>query len=386
MSSGNPNAHAGIIDTDSLSEMMEEATDVSHHRSLFGMSVNAEESMAATGECVAPCEGNTAAASMLETAASGSATSMASRRRADSALFMAGGDIEELKRERVQIEQELFVLSEQHSALQSKYCKLGEKVEAQRNELESMVKDRSQRMAVLRELEAERDQLMLAKNENEQKAEMLSRQKLDYECRIERLTQQKSLLAGDVQLLKSEIEKLTAKSFLLQAQVDEVAKERRMFEFEKNCWAQEKEIYLRNREWFTNEVNDRDTKLTLLRIESARIVGELEAQKATLSDDLDVAKEALNKSQVQVSAKDEQITKLNERIKEVLDDRSTRVNKMEEELLAAERLMSVYKEASEDAEKHLSQMRMDFEEQAKLLDESKDAYEAIRSQMESQKE
>lgn len=45
---------------------------------------------------------------------------------------------------------------------------------------------------------------------------------------------------------------------------------------------------------------------------------------------------------------------------------------MEEELLAAERLMSVYKEASEDAEKHLSQMRMDFEEQAKLLDESKD--------------
>uniref|UniRef100_A0A915B058 Nucleoprotein TPR n=1 Tax=Parascaris univalens TaxID=6257 RepID=A0A915B058_PARUN len=78
--------------------------------------------------------------------------------------------------------------------------------------------------------------------------------------------------------------------------------------------------------------------------------------------------------------------KLNERIKEVLDDRSTRVNKMEEELLAAERLMSVYKEASEDAEKHLSQMRMDFEEQAKLLDESKDAYEAIRSQMESQKE
>uniref|UniRef100_A0A0M3ILC4 Nucleoprotein TPR n=1 Tax=Ascaris lumbricoides TaxID=6252 RepID=A0A0M3ILC4_ASCLU len=205
-------------------------------------------------------------------------------------------------------------------------------------------------------------------------------------------------------------------------------------EFEKNCWAQEKEIYLRNREWFTNEINDRDTKLTLLRIESARIVGELEAQKATLSDDLDVAKEALNKAQVQVSARDEQITKLNERIKEarivgeleaqkatlsddldvakealnkaqvqvsardeqitklnerikeVLDDRSTRVNKMEEELLAAERLMSVYKEASEDAEKHLSQMRMDFEEQAKLLDESKDAYEAIRSQMESQKE
>lgn len=59
--------------------------------------------------------------------------------------------------------QELFVLSEQHSALQSKCCKLGEKVEAQRTELESMVKDRSQRMAVLRELEAERDRLVLAK-------------------------------------------------------------------------------------------------------------------------------------------------------------------------------------------------------------------------------
>lgn len=51
-------------------------------------------------------------------------------------------------------------------------------------------------------------------------------------------------------------------------------------------------------------------------------MGELEAQKATLSDDLDVAKEALNKAQVQVSARDEQITKLNERIKEVIFLRS----------------------------------------------------------------
>lgn len=49
MSSGNPNGRANIGDTDSLSEVMEESTDVSHHRSLFGTSANAEESVAAAG-------------------------------------------------------------------------------------------------------------------------------------------------------------------------------------------------------------------------------------------------------------------------------------------------------------------------------------------------
>ncbi|KHN79265.1 Nucleoprotein TPR [Toxocara canis] len=340
-------------------------------------------------ETAASAEANLApaSASALETAASCSATSIPLHHGSTTpATNVLSSEVEELKREKVQIAQELFVLSEQHSALQTKCCKLSETVEAQTAELESMIKDRRQRMSVMRELEAERDRLMMAKNECEQKAEMVSRQKQDYESRVERLMHDKCLLAADVQSLKEELEKSTAKNCLLQTKIDEVGKDKRMFEFEKECWAQEKEIYLRNREWFTNEIKDRDTKLTLLRIESARIVGELEAQKATLSDEVDAAKENLNKAQLQNSAKDEQIAKLNERIKEVLDDRAARVNKMEEELLAAERVMSVYKEASEDAEKHLSQLRIDYDEQGKLLEESKEAYEAIRSQMESQEE
>ncbi|VDM37820.1 unnamed protein product [Toxocara canis] len=392
----NTSGHAGFKDptmeegnTDSVSEVMEESTDVLHHRSLFGTSASAQPVSANSDETAASAEANLApaSASALETAASCSATSIPLHHGSTTpATNVLSSEVEELKREKVQIAQELFVLSEQHSALQTKCCKLSETVEAQTAELESMIKDRRQRMSVMRELEAERDRLMMAKNECEQKAEMVSRQKQDYESRVERLMHDKCLLAADVQSLKEELEKSTAKNCLLQTKIDEVGKDKRMFEFEKECWAQEKEIYLRNREWFTNEIKDRDTKLTLLRIESARIVGELEAQKATLSDEVDAAKENLNKAQLQNSAKDEQIAKLNERIKEVLDDRAARVNKMEEELLAAERVMSVYKEASEDAEKHLSQLRIDYDEQGKLLEESKEAYEAIRSQMESQEE
>lgn len=44
---------------------------------------------------------------------------------------------------------------------------------------------------------------------------------------------------------------------------------------------------------------------------------------------------------------------------------------MEEELLASERLSSVYKEASDDAESNLRQLNEDFENRGRLLEESK---------------
>lgn len=60
-------------------------------------------------------------------------------------------------------EQDLFVSNEKQSSLQSRLSNLNEVLELQKKELDSLGKDRSQRMAVMRELEAERDQLMLAK-------------------------------------------------------------------------------------------------------------------------------------------------------------------------------------------------------------------------------
>ncbi|VDK43065.1 unnamed protein product [Anisakis simplex] len=393
--------------TESVSEMMEESvttpSEASHHRSLFGTSAagQTDPQQQQTGQCqqgVASTETETQQArsvmqSSLETIltnamheASGDERHRETEISQSSARIILDGDLEELRKEKVQLEQELFILNEKHSSMQTKFHQLGETITKQKAELDSLSIDRTQRMAVMRELEAERDQLMLAKNESEQKSSMLLLQKQDYENRIERLTHEKCLLAADVQNLKNELERSETKNCLMQTQVDEVQKEKRMFQFEKDCWSQEKEIYLRNREWFTNEINERDSKLTLLRIESARITGELEAQKANVVDEVETVKESLKKAQSQVSARDEQITKLNDRIKEVLEDRAARINKMEEELLAAERLLSVYKEASEDAERHLNQLKVDYDDQRRLFDESKDAYEGIRSQMETQEE
>lgn len=47
------------------------------------------------------------------------------------------------------------------------------------------------------------------------------------------------------------------------------------------------------------------------------------------------------------------------------------MNKMEEEMLASERLISIYKEASEDAEKQLKEITLDFEERGRLLAQMK---------------
>ncbi|MCP9263943.1 Viral A-type inclusion protein repeat containing protein [Dirofilaria immitis] len=209
--------------------------------------------------------------------------------------------------------------------------------ECTEKENEELLRDRSQRMATMRELEAERDRILLAKNECEQKAEMLLRQREDYEGKINRLNHDKSLIASDLQLQKNEVAKLIEKNILLDSKLDEYAKQKRVVEFEKERWAQEKEIYLHNKDWFMNEIKERDRKFAVLRIEMIRYTGELQAEIASITDKYDAA------------------------MNDILEDNTQKLNKLEEELLASERLCSVYKEASDDAENNLRQLSEDFE-------------------------
>lgn len=57
----------------------------------------------------------------------------------------------------------LFLKNEELDAVRDKLQKVGEAANAQRTESEVLLRDRSQRMAAMRELEAERDKILLAK-------------------------------------------------------------------------------------------------------------------------------------------------------------------------------------------------------------------------------
>lgn len=50
------------------------------------------------------------------------------------------------------------------------------------------------------------------------------------------------------------------------------------------------------------------------------------------------------------------------------------MNKLEEELMASERLSKVFKDASDDAEKHLKELREDYDARGGLLEESKSGW------------
>ncbi|VDN84600.1 unnamed protein product [Brugia pahangi] len=286
-------------------------------------------------------------------------------------------DVTELKKEKVQLEHVLFITNEELDAVRDKLCRVSEAENALKKEIEDLLRDRSQRMAAMRELEAERDRILLAKNESEQKAEMLLRQKEDYEGKINRLNHDKSLIASDLQLQKNEVAKLIEKNVSLDVKLDEYAKQKRMVEYEKERWAQEKEIYLHNKDWFMNEIKERDRKFAVLRIEMVRYTGELQAEIASVTDKYESAMNDVKKFTTALADRDKEMSRLNDRIKEILEDNAQKLNKLEEELLASERLCSVYKEASDDAENNLRQLNEDFDNRGRLLEESKKAYELL---------
>ncbi|EJD73977.1 viral A-type inclusion protein repeat containing protein [Loa loa] len=291
-------------------------------------------------------------------------------------------DVTELKKEKVRLEHVLFLTNGELDAVRNKLYRVSEAQNALKKENEELLRDRSQRMAAIRELEAERDRILLAKNECEQKAEMLLRQKEDYEGKINRLHHDKSLIASDLQLQKNEVAKLIEKNVLLDTKLDEYAKQKRIVEYEKERWAQEKEIYLHNKDWFMNEIKERDRKFAVLRIEMVRYTGELQAEIASVTDKYECAMNDVKKLTGALADRNKEIPRLNDRIKGILEDNAQKLNKLEEELLASERLCSVYKEASDDAENNLRQLNEDFDNRGKLLEESKKAYESLCTEFE----
>ncbi|KAL3995620.1 hypothetical protein ACH3XW_26595 [Acanthocheilonema viteae] len=291
-------------------------------------------------------------------------------------------DINELKKEKVRLEHVLFLTNEELDAVRNKLCRVSEAENVLKKENEELLRDRSQRMAAMRELEAERDRILLAKNECEQKAEMLFRQREDYEGKINRLNHDKSLITSDLQVQKNEVKKLIEKNVLLDTKLDEYAKQKRVIEYEKERWAQEKEIYLHNKDWFMNEIKERDRKFAVLRIEMVRYTGELQAEIASITDKYESAMSDVKKLTATLADRNKEIPRLNDRIKEILEDNAQKLNKLEEELLASERLCSVYKEAGDDAENNLRQLNEDFENRGRLLEESKKTYESLCAQFE----
>ncbi|VDP17598.1 unnamed protein product [Onchocerca flexuosa] len=212
----------------------------------------------------------------------------------------------------------LFLTNEELDAVRDKLCRVSEAENALKKENEELLRDRSQRMAAMRELEAERDRILLAKNECEQKAEMLLRQREDYEGKINRLNHDKSLILSDLQLQKNEVAKLIEKNVSLDFKLDEYNKQKRVIEFEKERWAQEKEIYLHNKDWFMNEIKERDRKFAVLRIEMVRYTGELQAEIASITDKYESATNDIKKLTATVDDRNKEIRRLNDRVKEVI--------------------------------------------------------------------
>ncbi|VDO15043.1 unnamed protein product [Brugia timori] len=108
-----------------------------------------------------------------------------------------------------------------------------------------------------------------------------------------------------------------------------------------------------------------------------RYTGELQAEIASVTDKYESAMNDVKKFTTALADRDKEMSRLNDRIKEILEDNAQKLNKLEEELLASERLCSVYKEASDDAENNLRQLNEDFDNRGRLLEESKKAYESL---------
>uniref|UniRef100_A0A0N5AEW1 Girdin n=1 Tax=Syphacia muris TaxID=451379 RepID=A0A0N5AEW1_9BILA len=278
------------------------------------------------------------------------------------------GNVEDID---LTLRQQNVLIAQEKENLENKITQLRELVDVQQKELDLLQKEKVQQLGVLRETEAERDKYKIAKTESEGKSELLVRQKGEFEVRIKNLTCEKDQLSAEVGVLKSELKELVEKNAVLEAGMDEIQKNKRLYKLEKGHWERDRELYLHNKKWLLKEIRDRDSKLSILKLESIKSDGELQAQRASLSEYCESLKNELVGIKKQFIEKDTEIATLNQRLNKAKQEAADKYNELKCELLNCQKLNKELKEINKQAHCQFEKLQLELTNRDKVLDEAK---------------
>jgi chromosome segregation ATPase len=271
-----------------------------------------------------------------------------------------------------ELERENFVLKEQLNESKLNAERINKENEALKTANQLLDKQALEKSNNYLNIDKERETLLVDKARYQSENTQLKHQKELLEAQTTRLLSEKRSLTEDIQSIKDDYQRALQKIAKLQTDIDDFQSEKALLEHDKERWAQEKELYGKNREWYMNELADRDKTISSLRLQIVQLERDITIKGAELGNTVDEYTLKNETLTAKLEEQEEECRSLRERNTELKNENRTAVDNISAELQVKERLIQTYKSEVESLKAELECFKNDETELREALAE-KDA-------------
>ncbi|KHJ94981.1 hypothetical protein OESDEN_05083 [Oesophagostomum dentatum] len=247
------------------------------------------------------------------------------------------------------------------------------------------VEDLNERSRLYRQLESSRNDLARTKMELDCDIERLKHEKEERDNVIRTLTKEKHLIATENFALKDELQKaLNEKAALLQEKSGK-EQEMRSLMSERERARAESEMYTSSRQWFLQEIAQRDNKCAEMKIEMSTKELSWQREKLQLKDDIARLQLEAEDHNGQLQLQKKRAEDAVERIEQITNEHATAISELQAELRKERELSNMYKESLEKAEHVAAEISEQWKSREALFEETKQVLASVQEEIEEEK-
>uniref|UniRef100_A0A915K217 Uncharacterized protein n=1 Tax=Romanomermis culicivorax TaxID=13658 RepID=A0A915K217_ROMCU len=289
--------------------------------------------------------------------------------------------VETLKQEKAELEQEFFEVSTRLDETTTKYNEISEACEQLRRQVESLEAERTLKTKHIFNLEGSKDALQSRLAELERKCDFLSQDKTSLTGVLEDRSLQIQSLEDQIRLLQEQLKKELVDKTINQQKLDDVSLIEQSLQHKEKLWAHERELFYEEKVQFKNQIMEREQQIQRLKRENALKILNLQKDVDFAENEKLQHKNDASKYKEENEKLKKQAEELNGKLKEAADHLATIQADHEKEMLCQTKLVTLFKESSEEAEKKVEQLTSCLEDTQALFDEAKNAHFAMREEL-----
>lgn len=327
-------------------------------------------------------EGGTTTSQPLDNEIPGSANISAIVHADNEVDFVKGIDD---KKRIAQLEHEIFTVCKQLDERNEKFKEVQHQNTLLNDRVESLEKEKLEKAQFIESVVQSRDTLIFEKTQLQNDKLVLERRKDEFELTISKLTNEKRRHLDEIHQLRKQCETLLADKVELQTHIDNFRSEKATLAYDKEQWNREKEIFLMSKQWYMNEITNREQQLSELRVQMTKEKLEMQREITSMNDtnsELIYNNEQLTLS---LANHEKEFNELQEKFKQIICENTTRVNELETELRTRERLTNLYKDSLGTAEKEIEELHDSEKRLDAVLKDKEDYIQNIVNELEELK-
>ncbi|CAJ0577538.1 unnamed protein product, partial [Mesorhabditis spiculigera] len=288
-----------------------------------------------------------------------------------------------LEEDKTRLEQQIFGHVQEVTALRTQLQNVSTRNEQLTEQLSSCLSDITAKEHKARLMEAARDEYAEKKTRCEEQLEKYKHEKEDRDAIIRTITREKHQLNEELVTVREKLGNLKQENVELNAERKAWDREKREIDAQLQRVKDEVAVLSESKRWLLNEVSARDTKISQLRIEASNNQIERQNEKSRLTDETVGLQDRVTELEAELSQANAQLTEKVQAFKKQIETQQQAVYEAEEELRGRVNIASQYKEALDNANLLIEELKSSDEHSVREAAEIRQLLEEAKEQMES---